>query len=108
MLTVTRKTNERIMVGDDIVVEVRKIDQSYATLKISSSAPVPMKREEAVGKPAVAGLIVVSRAVGQRVLIGDDVVVEVRHVEPGRAKVGIEAPRHMLLLREELLSRART
>ena len=47
-------------------------------------------------------MLVVSRKVGERVLIGDNVVVTVVKVGNGGVRIGIEAPREMAVVREEL------
>lgn len=46
MLTITRHPGERIMIGDDIVVEI--VEVAGATVRIGISAPreVPIFREE--------------------------------------------------------------
>jgi carbon storage regulator len=52
-----------------------------------------------------AGMLVLSRRVGERVLIGDDIVIEVVESNPGRLKLGITAPPEVMVLREELTER---
>lgn len=47
-------------------------------------------------------MLVVSRKVGERVLIGDRIVVTVVKVGSGGVRIGIEAPREMAVVREEL------
>lgn len=46
-------------------------------------------------------MLVVSRKEGQRIRIGSDVVVTVLTNRRGQVRLGIEAPRHMVVLREE-------
>lgn len=48
-------------------------------------------------------MLVISRDVGERICIGDDIVIEVRATAPGRAYLAIQAPREVKILREELL-----
>lgn len=46
-------------------------------------------------------MLVLSRSVGQRVMIGDNIVITV--VQTGdRVRLGIDAPKDVLILREEL------
>jgi carbon storage regulator len=46
-------------------------------------------------------MLVISRSVGQRVMIGDNIVITV--VQTGdRVRLGIDAPKDVLILREEL------
>lgn len=47
-------------------------------------------------------MLVLSRKVGERVLIGDKIAVTVVRVGPGAVRLGIEAPSDMLVVREEL------
>ncbi len=52
-------------------------------------------------------MLVVSRKVGERILIGDNVVVTVVKVGNGGVRIGIEAPREMAVVREELAEQLR-
>lgn len=52
-------------------------------------------------------MLVVSRKVGERILIGDSVVVTVVKVGNGGVRIGIEAPREMAVVREELAEQMR-
>lgn len=47
-------------------------------------------------------MLVLSRKVGQRILIGDQIVVTIVRVGQGGVRVGIEAPRDLAVVREEL------
>ncbi len=49
-------------------------------------------------------MLVLSRKEGERILIGDSVVVTVVRVSGDRVRIGIEAPRHVTVMREELLT----
>ncbi len=48
-------------------------------------------------------MLVLSRKVGERVMIGDNVVIYIASITQGRVKVGVEAPKDMLVLRGELV-----
>ena len=49
-------------------------------------------------------MLVLMRSKGQRIFIGDDIVISVEGVNrDGMVRVGIDAPRDVLILREELL-----
>lgn len=48
-------------------------------------------------------MLVLSRRVGESVVIGDDVVVTVLEVRGDLIRVGIDAPRHVSVHRRELL-----
>jgi len=47
-------------------------------------------------------MLVLSRKAGERILIGDDVAITVVRVGPNSVRVGIEAPRSVNIVREEL------
>lgn len=48
-------------------------------------------------------MFLLSRKVGERVLVGDKVVITVVRIGPNAARLGIEAPKGMPILREEIL-----
>jgi carbon storage regulator len=47
-------------------------------------------------------MLVLSRKEGERLVIGDRIVVTVVDIEGGRVKLGVEAPREVNIRREEL------
>lgn len=47
-------------------------------------------------------MLVLSRKVGERILIGDQIAVTVVRVTGGGVRIGIEAPAEMPVIREEL------
>ena len=47
-------------------------------------------------------MLVLSRKVGERVMVGDKVVVTVVRIGPNAVLLGIEAPKDMNIVREEL------
>ena len=47
-------------------------------------------------------MLVLSRKPGQRILIGDNVTVTVVRIGPNTVRLGIDAPREMNIVREEL------
>ena len=49
-------------------------------------------------------VLCLTRRIGERILIGKDVVIEVRGVEQGRVRIGVIAPRDTTVLREELVA----
>jgi carbon storage regulator len=50
-------------------------------------------------------MLVVSRKVGERILIGDQISVTVIKVGSGGVRIGIHAPKEMAVVREELATR---
>jgi carbon storage regulator len=49
-------------------------------------------------------MLVLSRKVGQRTLIGDGIVVQVLEVTGRRVRLGIDAPLEVVIRREELVA----
>lgn len=47
-------------------------------------------------------MLVLSRKVGQRILIGDNIAITVVRVSSGGVRLGIEAPSDLSVVREEL------
>jgi carbon storage regulator len=50
-------------------------------------------------------MLVLSRKQGERIIIGDNIVITVVSLEYGRVRLGIEAPREIEVWREEMLDR---
>ncbi|MES2793186.1 MAG: carbon storage regulator [Planctomycetota bacterium] len=51
-------------------------------------------------------MLVLSRKPSERILVGDDVVITIVRVGPNSVRLGIDAPGHMTIVREELISEA--
>lgn len=47
-------------------------------------------------------MLVVSRKVGERILIGDKIAITVVKVSSGAVRIGVEAPSELPVMREEL------
>ena len=52
-------------------------------------------------------MLTISRREGERILIGDDIVIEVVEVSGGSVRVGITAPKAKRIYREELWERVK-
>ena len=52
-------------------------------------------------------MLVLFRCVGESIYIGDDVKVKVNEVGPGWARLAIDAPKSISIVREELLKATR-
>lgn len=48
-------------------------------------------------------MLVLTRKVGERIYIGDNITVTVLEVDRGKCRIGIEAPRNVAIYRQELL-----
>ena len=52
-------------------------------------------------------MLVLSRKESQRIRLGDDIVISVLRLGGDKVRLGIEAPRDMLVLRDELETHAK-
>ena len=52
-------------------------------------------------------MLVLARKVGERIVVGNDIILTVLAVERDRIKLGIEAPAHVPILRYELYESVR-
>jgi carbon storage regulator CsrA len=52
-------------------------------------------------------MLVLSRKVGERIHVGDDLVLEIRRIAGNRVTLALDAPRHVRILRGELECAAR-
>lgn len=50
-------------------------------------------------------MLILSRKVGEVIKIGDDIEIHVIDINKGFVKIGIEAPGHITILREEVYER---
>lgn len=48
-------------------------------------------------------MLIITRRPGERVMIGDDVVIAILDVKGSNVRIGIDAPREVAVYREELL-----
>ena len=48
-------------------------------------------------------MLVITRRLGERIVIGEDIVITVLDIDRGKIRLGFEAPRDVPIWREELL-----
>jgi len=49
-------------------------------------------------------MLILSRKLGERIIIGDDVVISIVEVRGDQVKLGIEAPRNVKVFRQEVFN----
>lgn len=49
-------------------------------------------------------MLVLTRKAGERIVIADNIIVEVLEIQGNRVRIGIQAPHGVTILREELLT----
>jgi carbon storage regulator len=65
MLVLSRKENERLMIGENIVVTIVRVSGGKVRLGIEAPADVSIRREELVCRPLVSGReLLLSRKAG--------------------------------------------
>ncbi|MGH2969333.1 MAG: carbon storage regulator CsrA [Solirubrobacteraceae bacterium] len=52
-------------------------------------------------------MLIITRRAGERIMVGDDVVVEIMEIVGNSVRVGIEAPRSVPVYREEIYTAVR-
>ncbi|MDI1471785.1 MAG: carbon storage regulator CsrA [Thermodesulfovibrio sp.] len=52
-------------------------------------------------------MLVLTRKQGQSIRIGDDIIVKIVDIDGSQVKIGIEAPKGVLIFREELYEKLR-
>lgn len=53
-------------------------------------------------------MLVLTRRVGETIMVGDDIEVEVLEVRPGIVRLGVRAPKNVRVLRSELVAEVAT
>jgi len=48
-------------------------------------------------------MMIMRRREGEKILIGDDIVIHIAQIGRNRVRIGIEAPRHVTIQAEEIL-----
>ncbi len=47
-------------------------------------------------------MLIITRRAGQRIMIGDDIVINVMELTGSNVRLGVEAPKHLPIYREEI------
>ncbi len=47
-------------------------------------------------------MLILSRKIGEEIILGNDIVIKITEISKGNVKIGIQAPKETLILRGEL------
>ncbi len=75
-------------------------DQSGGRVRPARAAVRGARGGRSAGYPD--RMLRITRRAGERIMLGDDVIIEVTEVKGGTVRIGIEAPRSLRIYREEL------
>lgn len=53
-------------------------------------------------KGQVNNMLILNRKIGESIILDDNIEIKILEVQDGRVKIGIEAPRHVSVLRKEI------
>ena len=117
-LVLTRKIGQKVMIGDEIIVEVLNSDSKEVRLLFSVPKNIEVHREEVYHRihnegiqqakkkvDAERGSLVLSRKIGQRVMIGDEIIIEVLNSDSNGVRLLFNVPENIEVHREEVYHR---
>ena len=114
MLVLTRKIDQRIVIGENITVAVLGVQRGEIRLGFKAPDGETILREELGSEDRLhklhektEGMLILIRKVGQCVVIDKNITVRVLGKNKGRVKVGIDAPHDVKVNREERLDESR-
>jgi carbon storage regulator CsrA len=78
----------------------RSLTRRNTTLHFAAGAKLALRHRDT--QEAELTMLVLSRKAGQKIHIGDEIVVEIRRIAGNRITIALEAPKDMRILRGEL------
>ncbi|GAB4380498.1 MAG: hypothetical protein Kow0042_30620 [Calditrichia bacterium] len=52
-------------------------------------------------------MLVLTRKLGEKIIIGDDIIIKVLNIENNKVQIGVKAPVSIMIYRQELIERIR-
>jgi carbon storage regulator len=86
---------------------VNRPAERLAGQRLRQYDPSPATLLRAADETEIARVLVVSRKMGERILIGDKIAITVVKVSSGSVRIGVEAPPELAVMREELAEELR-
>jgi len=103
MLVLTRSLHQVILIGDAIEIAPDRIGTKVVRFFVRASGyPVARGECPSAGDASKDGVLILARKCGERIVIGDDIVITLLKICAKRVKVGVSAPPEVRILRDEL------
>ena len=112
VLVFSRKVGQSIAIGESVTVTIVNIRGQHVRIGVSAPNDMPVSRGEIPHSAAgefnsysgslQKGTIACSRKTGQRILLGNDVSLEVIGIAADSVRLGIDAPPDIRVIRTEL------
>jgi len=108
MLVLTRKIDQTVLIGEDIALMVRAVRPDGIGLGVTCPEGTLLRATGSARLVATPGHV--DLAVDQALLIGPDIRITIEGLhfiegQPTRVRLGIQAPREIPILREEIRSK---
>ena len=118
MLVLTRRINETIKIGNDIEIMVVEVRGDRVRLGFTAPQDVKIWRAEVYDiaiansirpiifpQAAKAGMLILTRRIGETVMVGDEIEITVVDIRGDRVRLGFTAPNDVKILRAEVYER---
>ncbi|MCL1790448.1 MAG: carbon storage regulator [Peptococcaceae bacterium] len=112
MLVLTRKINQKIIIGENIEVMLAAVGGGVAHISVNAPIDVRIVREEEAMEELVPerfeGVpLLISRKVSDRILVGTNIEIMLVSIIGDTVRLGIEAPKDIKIMRLEVLEEVR-
>jgi len=122
-LVLARRLSEVIVIGDEVELQVVGLKLNAVRLMLTAPLSIPIHRlevfqanrsarrlessivseaKDSPSPPKGQGKLVLTRRIGEKIMIGDEILVEVAEVRSGAVRLRISAPREIAVDRQEV------
>ena len=109
MLVLTRKIGQKIIIGDNIEVTLVSLGGGAAQLGVLAPRGIRVANQETQAEIPIEeeDMLVLSRKVSEKILIGDDIEIMLVSIIGDTVRIGINAPKEIKIMRQEVLEEVR-